>query len=97
VGRTLLQAAIPELASVIQGKKRGRAAIKSVLKNTALKQLGGAKRRRKARKAPQRRRRKPAVKKKKTSRKKPVKKSRTKKKKLSRHNFFSAIDASARR
>jgi hypothetical protein len=97
VGRNLLQAAVPELASVIRGKKRGRAAIKSVLKSTALKQLGGAKRRRKARRPPKRRRRKTTVRKKKTSRRKPVKKSRTKKKKLSRHNFFSAIDASARR
>jgi hypothetical protein len=96
VGRNLLQAAVPELASVIRGKKRGRAAIKTVLKSTALKQLGGSKRRRKARQAPKRRR-KPTVRKKKTSRRKPVKKRRTKKQKLSRHNFFSAIDASARR
>jgi hypothetical protein len=96
VGRNLLQAAVPELASVIRGMKRGRAAIKSVLESTALKQLGGAKRRRKGRQAPQRRR-KPTVRKKKTSRIKPVKKRRTKKQKLSRHNFFSAIDASARR
>jgi hypothetical protein len=96
VGKELIQAAIPELASVIRGKKRGRAAFKSVLKSTALKQLGGAKRRRKATKAPQRRR-KPAVRKKKASRRKPAKKSRTKKQKLSRHNFFSSIDAAARR
>jgi hypothetical protein len=95
VGRQLLQAAIPELSAVIRGKKRGKAAIKSALKNTALKQLGGGKRRRAPRKTPQRR--KHTNRKKKTSCKKPAKKRRTKKQKLSRHNFFSAIDASARR
>jgi hypothetical protein len=95
VGRELISAAIPELSAVIRGKKRGRAAVKSVLKNTALKQLGGGKRRSKAvRKKPQRR--KTVGRKKKTPCKKPTKKKRTKKEKISRHNFFSAIDASAR-
>jgi hypothetical protein len=98
VGRELLQAAIPELSAVIRGKKRGRSAVKSVLKKTALKQLGGGKRRRPTRKAPQRRKTAAAGRKKKKSAcKKPAKKRRTKKQKLSRHNFFSAIDASARR
>jgi hypothetical protein len=94
VGRELIHAALPELSDVIRGKKRGRAAVKNVLKKTALKQLGG-KKRRAPRKAPSRR--KTTGRKKKTACKKPAKKKRTKKQKLSRNNFFSAIDASARR
>jgi hypothetical protein len=96
VGSELLQAALPELASVIRGKTRGRAAVKRVLKKTALKQLGGRKRRAPPRAKAPPRRRKTAKKKKKACKKPTKKKGRTKKQKLSRHNFFSSIDASAR-
>jgi len=48
-GRNFIRAALPELSAVLQGKKRGRTALKSVLKTTARKQLGGG--------APRRRRR----------------------------------------
>jgi hypothetical protein len=77
VGRELIQAAIPEISEVIRGKKRGRSAIKNVLKKTALKQIGGGKRRRAPRKAPQRR--KTTGRKKKAACKKPAKNRRTKK------------------
>ena len=108
VGRDLVQAAIPEMSSVIQGKKRGRQALKSALKTTASKQFGGAgpgRRRRtaggrrtggiKKRKAPATRKRKTATTRKSTRSIKGSAKKRPASQ-LSRHNFFSSIDAGAR-
>jgi len=122
VGRDFIRAALPELSAVLQGKKRGRTALKSVLKTTARKQLGGGG-------APRRRRRPTGgggVKKRKSTaagtaaakkRKKTKTKTKTKKRttsckakrgktqrrrsrappsSISRHDFFSSIDGSAR-
>ncbi len=107
VGRDLVHAAIPEVTSVIQGKKRGRQALKSALKTTASKQFGGAgpRRRRtaggrrtgstKKRTCTASKKRKSTTAKKSTRRKKSGTKTRPTNQ-LSRHNFFSSIDASAR-